>query len=81
MFLVRPQLFTNAFVNMTHGALPLRDALAQLIFPISDADGPWAFVPRIDAVLIELGYSLIVKQFAVLAEDGLADKAIAGAAT
>ena len=81
MFLVRPQMFTSAFATMTHAALPLRDALAQLPFPVSDADGAWAFVARIDAVLIELGYSLIVKHFAVLAEDGLADKAIAGAAT
>ena len=81
MFLVRPQPFTNAFATMTHAALPLRDALAQLPFPIRDADGVRDFVARIDAVLIELVYSLIVKHFAVLTEDGLADKAIADAAT
>ena len=38
------------------------------------------FVARIDAVLFKLGYSLIVKQFAVLAEDGLADIVVAEAA-
>ena len=81
MFLVRPQHFTNAFATMTHGALPLRDALAQLPISISDADVHWPFVARIDAVLFKLGYSLIVKQFAVLAEDGLADIVIAEAAT
>ena len=80
MFLVRPQLFTNAFATMTHDALPLRDALAQLPFPIRDADGAWFFVARIDAVLFKLGYILIVKHFAVLAEDGLADIVIAEAA-
>ena len=66
---------------MTHGALPLRDALAQLPSSVSDADVAWAYVARIDAVLIKLGYVLIVKDFAVLAEDGLADKAIADSAT
>ena len=81
MFLVRPQLFTNAFATMTHAALPLRNALAQLPFSVSEADGFWILVARIDAVLIELVYSLIVKHFAVLAEDGLADIVIAEAAT
>ena len=80
MFLVRPQPFTNAFATMTHAALPLRDVLARLPFPVSDADSVRDFVARIDAVLFKLGYSLIVKQFAVLAEDGLADIVIAEAA-
>ena len=66
---------------MTHAALPLRDVLAQLPFPVSDADAAWGFVARIDAVLFKLVYSLIVKHFAVLTEDGLADKAIADSAT
>ena len=81
MFLVRPQRFTTGFATMTHAALPLRNALAQLPFPISEADASWILVARIDAVLIELVYSLIVKHFAVLAEDGFADIILAEAAT
>ena len=80
MFLVRPQLFTSAFATMTHAALPLRNALTQLPFSVSDADSLRILVARIDAVLIKLGNILIVKQFAVLAEDGLADIVIAEAA-